>query len=127
MQLVPACHALLASSQGACNLSLAMNRASRCLKAAGRLLRHQRHRSILRPHCRVGQHGPEMIITLSCRHLLQSRVHASLQTAAADQDGDEEGSGDEADKVSKRKRKQEARLKVADLKTVSLAWLYKIA
>eukprot|EP00891_Asterochloris_glomerata_P003652 jgi/Astpho2/3652/Aster-07854 len=39
------------------------------------------------------------------------------QTAAADQDGDEEGSGDEADKVSKRKRKQEARLKVADLKT----------
>lgn len=64
---------------------------------------------------------------MSCRHLLQSRVRASLQTAAADQDGDEEGSGDEADKVSKRKRKQEARLKVADLKTVSLAWLYMIA
>ena len=82
------------------------------------LLRHQRHQSNLGPDRRTGQHGLDMFITLLCRLPLRRCVGASLQNAAADQDGDEEGSGDEADKVSKRKRKQEARLKVADLKTV---------
>ena len=63
--------------------------------------------------------GLDIFNTLCADSIFDVVSMPSLQIAAADQDGDEEGSGDEADKVSKRKRKQEARLKVADLKTVS--------